>query len=347
MAAKSIQISSDDITYYTLPGNSGEVSREGATIDDTIFGQTWKSGMTGILGWAISANAIYKGYPGYITKMKKQGTSTAMTAEAAALVSGKTYQITNTAKRIINRAVAVTVFDNAVDHTADVISIDFLFGKVTFASGYTVTGAVTITGEYFPTLDLAKGMSYNLTQTANAIRTTDFPTAQANDGYNTHIPGLRTVTLEVPAVFSAADAWEAILAARDDIIVEINPDGISKSFCRGYFKLLTDRRSGNVGELEEENLSFSLNVPIQASGPILELPFSWAHAVDSPIPTAIRKCLDAYIAEQTVYVKYLPDGVNGFKGTAVVTNMSLSGGMETANTFAVGLTGNGAMTAVP
>jgi len=349
MGAKTIQLSADDITYYTLPGSQGELSREGAQVEDTIFGQTYNSNMTGILGWNINANAVYKGFPGYLATLKKPGTSTVMTADAMTLVSGKTYQITNAAKRIINRAVAVSVLDNAIVHTADVLSIDYLFGKVTFKAAYTPTTPITITGQYFPTIDLAKATSYTLTQTGRPIRTTNFPAAAANSGYNTFIPGLRQVAIELPAVFDAADNWDATLAARAEMIIEVNPDGVGKSYGRGFFRLVTDRQAGNVGELEEETLSFQLSVPIEASPNLalaIQAPFSWHHESTSLIPEAIKKALTAFLDETLIYAKYLPDGIAGWKGSGVVSNITLSGGMETPNAFAVGITGSGAMTDV-
>lgn len=345
--AKNIRISSDDVTYYTLPGNQGELTRDGATIDDTVFGQTFKSNMTGIITWGMNANAVYKGYAGYQAKIKRVGTPTGMTAEATTFVSGKTYQITNAAKRVIDRTAAITVFDNAVNHTADVESIDYLFGKITFKPTYTVVGPVTITGSYFPTSEICKARSYTLTQTADPIDTTDFCTANANGGFKTHIPGLRTVTLELPSVYDATENFQQILIDRDEIIIEINPDGVGKSLARGFFRLLSTKQSGNVGALEEETLSFGLSVPVEDINPDVAIPFGWHHDSTSTIPTAVRKILDAWLNETLIYASYLPDGTNGFKGGGVVTNFSMSGAMDGMNTFQFSFVGSDSPVAVP
>lgn len=345
MAAKLISISSDDATYNTLPGSQGELSREGAIIDDTIFGQSYKSGLTGILTWSVNANAIYKGFAGYLARLLKPGTPTAVTNEACTLVSGKTYQINNTAKRIWKRTVNVVVKDGGVDHTADVLSIDYLFGKVTFKPAYTVGGAVTVDVTFFPTTDLGRATAYTLTQTADAIKDTDFPTARTNGGFTTCLPGLKTVTAEFPAVFSLSDHWQEFLIAREEIIIEINPDGNGKSLARGFFRLMSDKQSGNVGALEVETLNFSLNVPSEDTGdPLIAIPFGWEHAGDSPIPPGIKKALDAWEFDTGIYVKYLPNGLDGVKGLGVVTNMSLTGGMESPNAFTVSIMGDGGLT---
>jgi hypothetical protein len=243
--------------------------------------------------------------------------------------------------------VAVVVKDNAVDHTADTASIDYLFGKVTFDNAYSVIGPVTVDVTYLPMIDLGKAQSYTLTQTADAIKDTDFPTAQANGGFNTHRPGLRTITAEFPVVHSMYDDWQQFLIDREEIVIEINPDGNSKSIARGFFRLMSDRQSGNVGALEQENINFSLSVPLADSGdPDIAIPFGWSHTNDSPIPAAIKTALDGYINETGIYVKYLPEGTNGIKGAGVVTNMSLSGGMESPNVFTVTVTGDGGLTDV-
>jgi hypothetical protein len=347
---KQVSISADDVTYYLLPGGTGEVTRDGVSVEDTIFGQTYRSGFTGPIAWGINANAIYKGYPGYGAKLFKPGTSTAMTDEAAALVSGKTYQITDTAKRCINRAVAVVVEDNAVNHTADVESIDYLFGRVTFKSTYTVTGSVTITGEYFPmSTALAQWTGYTLTMTADPIRNSHGPALQTNGGYHTHTPGLKTVALELPTVFSSSDDWPEALDNRSEYILEVNPDaqGWNGSIARGFFRLMTQRQSGDVGALEEENLRFELNVPYYGTQPLLDKAFGWNHHVSSPIPIAVKTALDRWLADLSVYARYLHDGTNGWKGQGVLTSLSLTGGLEATNMFEANVQMSGAPTDVP
>jgi len=347
--SKKILLSDDDITYYLLPGSSGDIALDGKVIEDTIFGQTYKSGFTGPIAWAVTANAVYKGFPGYVATVKKPGVTTTMTGEAMTLVSGKTYQVTNAAHRILNRAASLVVSDNAIDHTVDVLSVDFLFGLVTFRAAYTVTGPITLAASYFPTVDIGNFTAYTLTQTANAINNSDIPTLKANGGFETFQPGLKSVKLDLPAVYDAADGWHAAMIARAEYIIEVNPDGTGAagSIARGFFRLLTDKKAGNVGALEEETLSFELNVPMSTTGPDVATPFSWAHGTSSPIPTAIKKALTQFLADLPIHVEYLSDGTTGWKGSSVITNLTLTGGMETANSFAITVQGSDAPIAVP
>lgn len=352
MSAKQVLLSTDDITYYLLPGSTGSIAVNGKTIDDTIFGQNYKSTLIGSLGWTISANAIYKGYPGYVATIKKIGATTTMTGEAMTTTGmpAHSYQIVNTAKRIWDRSITFVVHDGATDVTANVASIDYLFGIVTFLSTYTVLGAVTVTGNYFPTANIGKFQSYTLTQSAAAIDDSDMPTLNSNGGYQTYAAGLQTVSISLPSVFDTTSGWQTALVARTEYVIEINPDGTgdSGSLCRGFFRLTTDSRSGAVGALELETITFELSVPLGSQGNIaVATPFSWQHGASSPIPTAIKEVLTQYLAGNTIFVKYLYDGVNGWKGTAVITDASLAGGMDTANEVTLTFQGSGAPTAQP
>lgn len=98
--------------------------------------------------------------PGYAATIKATGTPTTFTAEACSLVSGKTYQIDATAKRAWDPLSSLAIYDNGSRvAAADVESVSLLFGRVTFASSYSVTGPVTASGKYLPlsTLTYARG----------------------------------------------------------------------------------------------------------------------------------------------------------------------------------------------
>jgi hypothetical protein len=343
--AKRIQIL-DSATWRTFPGNKGELSREGASLRDTVFGQTFDSNMTGLINWSINTNGIFKGFAGYLAKIMKSGSSTATTAEAMTLVSGKTFQLNSAAHRVLDRAVMPTFTDNGVAVPGgDILSIDYLNGTVTFTSGHTVTGPIIMaTGSYLPMTQVGRANGFTLTQTANAIDDTDFETAQGNDGKQVFIPGLRTVALSLKGIHSAANAFGDLLDARQEMIIEIDPAGNGKSFARGWFRAMGTGQSGDVGEQEEENINFSLAVPDDED---IALAFSWFHASDTTLSRAIRVALDAWEDEELVEVNYLENGTTGVQGEAVITDISLTGGLEAMNEFSVKFQGSGALTPFP
>ena len=340
--AKSVSVSDDaGVTWHILPGNAGELNNEAGSIDDTIFGQTYQSNESGLINWGVNASAFYKGFAGYQAKLKKQGTSTVMTTEAMSLVSGKTYKVTAAAKNIWNPAVTLTVFDNAVNKDAEVESINYLFGTITFKSSYTPTGPITVTGAYYPTTTLGSAQSYTLTQTAEAVDSSAFDVAQANGGYRTFLPGLRTVGLELSGFYNLASGFRAALAARSTIIIEVDPSGTGKSVARGFFKPTGDNQSGDVGALEEESVTFVLQVPSSNY-----IPFAWSHASDTTLHLSVQKCITAYLNQTLIKVRYLYDGVNGISGDATITDLSLSSGLDNMNEFTADFQGTGAQTVV-
>ncbi len=342
--AKRIRVSDDSGTnWYTLPGNTGELSNEATPLTDTIFGQDFESQEIGLISWNVSSNALFKGFAGYLVDIKIAGTPTVTTGESCSLETGKIYQIDDSAKQIWDRSATVTVYDNGVDQTSEVVSIDYLFGRVTFDAAYTVTGPVTVDVTYLPTTAVAGYRTFTLTQTANAVNNTDIPAAQANSGHNTFEYGLKTVNLNLSGVFKSSNAFRAALIARSELIIEINPDGNNESVARGFFKYTNQGQSGNVGDLEEETITLTLNVPDVA---LLEESFKWVHT-SSTLSTAVQKVLDAWEDSSALDCQYLHDGTNGVSGAVVVTDVTLTSGLESMNEFSVTLQGTGALTAVP
>lgn len=334
--SKKIQVSPDGSTWYTLPGNKGTFAFEAGQIKDTIFGQDFESNQTGIISWTIDSNGLYKGFAGYVTKIMKSGTATVMTGEAMSLVSGKTYKVTAASKSALDRTTAAVIKDNGVSVASNNIEdIDYLFGRVTFASGYTPTGPITIDGKYLPLTQVAGANAFTLTQTAVAIDNTDYETAQGNNGFRTYEYGLRTVSLSLNGIYKPTNGFQDILSGRAEAIIEINVDGSGKSVARGFFKPTTTSQEGNVGELETDSIDFTLAVP---EG--IPLPFRWIHDAGTTLSLAIRTCLDSWEDGDLIGVNYLADGETGKEGDAIITDLSLSGGLEAMNEFTVKFQGS-------
>ena len=355
MGAKAIQISNDaGTTWATLPGSQGSFSADGEAIEDTILGQIFSSADVGLTNWSVSSDAIWKGYAGYMAEILIVGTTTGFTGESMTLVSGKTYRIDDTAKEIWDRTVALVIHDNAVPVAAvDIESVDYLFGKVTFTAGYSVTGPITAnSGSYYPTAALGCAQSYTLTMTTDAIDETCFNTAQANSGRRIFAAGLKTVSLEISGVYSPADDFKTVLADRAEVIIEVDPTGSNDSVARGFFKLSTQGQSGAVGALEEESLTFNLYVPDESTNPGVYVPFSWDHP-GTGLSTSIRWLMDSWEQGLNTYeVRYLPQGtpgqspLDGVSGEFVVTDMSLSGDLSSMNIFNAEMQGTGAFTII-
>lgn len=344
--SKRVQITPDaGTTWYTFPGDKGDRQLTAADIKDTIFGTDYESGQTGLINWTETCNGIYKGFAGYVAKVSKSGTPTTFTTSAFSLVSGKTYKITDATKNIWDRATAVSVFDNAVAVSgANILSIDYLNGRVTFVGGYTVTGPVTATGKYLPMTQVAGANSFTLTQNATAIDNTDFVVAQGNTGFRVYICGLKTVKLGLKGFYKVSNAFEALVAARSECVIEINPDGGGLTVARGWFKPLTTGQSGGVGALEDQSLDFTLSVPDQTG---ITIPFAWVFNAGSTLSLAIQTAINNWQNGTLATINYLTDGSAGFKGDAVITDLSLSGGLDVMNDFSLKFQGSDVPVAYP
>lgn len=342
--AKKVRVAPATTTnWVTLPGNTADFQMEMDMLEDTVFGFDYKSEQPDIGSWSMSANAIYKGYSGYQAVVKKTGVPVAMTDEPMALVSGKTYRVTDTTKRILNILATTIVKVGGVDQTANVQSISYLFGTVTFLSSYTPGGAVTITGGYVPASQICAMNKYSLTQQADTIDQTDLCVAQSNSGLRQYAMGLKTVNLEMSGFYKASSAFLTALKNRERVVVEINPDGAGKSLVRGFFNMKMKKQSGKVGALEEETVSFSLNTPDNA---LMQEPFAWLHDPSTTLNTGIQTLLSAWQTGALVEARYLEDGVTGKQGSAVPTNISIAGGLGALNEFSVQLKGSGGITDV-
>lgn len=352
MAAKEIQTSIDaGVTWRTMPGSTGVFNEESTPIDDTIFGNIYQSQEAGLVSWTMTGEAIWKGFAGYKAALKEVGTGTATTGEAMSLESGQIYAIDDTTKQIWDRNSAITVYDGTTDVTNEVEWYDYLFGRVKFLDTYTVVGSITIDVTYFPTATLGRGNSYTLTMTSNMIDNSDFPSTQANGGYRTFEAGLRTVELELGGIFDAAVDAHAKLKARGTIIIEVDPAGDGESIARGFFRMITANQSGDVGALEESTLNFTLNVPDDDQ---MYIPFGWQHGAGTLLSQSIRDILDKWLhpSDNTFLARYLPEGtignspLDGVEGDVLLSDISLSGGLEDMNVFTAEMQGSGEHTEV-
>lgn len=311
--------------FVTLPGNTADISIEGNNLEDTIFGQRWESGETGLIDWGVSANALYRGFAGYNSTIRKSGTPTAFTDEAMSVEDGLNYVIDDDTKTPWDWTAGVIVEDdNEVVDDEDIESIDYLFGRVTFVDGYTVDGDITVSGEYLPLSDFGQAMSFDLTQTADTTETTSFEIAQENGGFRTFRATLRNADLDMTSFYRADNSFFSDLEERDDFIIEITPDPEGLTAMRGIYKTLSVDHSGDVGGDEESTVSFVLSVPEDVE------PLSWYFDDDSTIPAGLKVLIDAFLNRDNIEVQYLPegDGNRGFQGEAVVTDTSLSSGVD-------------------
>ena len=146
---------------------------------------------------------------GYSAKLYRSGTSTSMTAEATTLVTGKTYRITNAAKRMLDPAVAVVVDDGGSPVSAsDILLIDYLHGLVTFDPSYTVSGAITFDANYLPLSQIADVYNASFSTSVMTLDDTVY-----EDTAVSRKAGLKDLSGSFSAYDEAATAISSLMAA--------------------------------------------------------------------------------------------------------------------------------------
>ena len=346
MTAKTISVRRDALDpWLILPGSTGELSEESASADDSIFGTNFTSMQPTLISWTVNANAYFKGFPGYQASLRRAGTAVSMVAEPTALV-GNGYYIIDRDRSLLDRNAPVIVNDDgvAVD-PEDIEYIDYLQGGVVFVSGYVVTGPVTITADYRPTTAICFAQTFSLTQTADTENVTDFCSAQNNNGHAVFRYQRQTVELSLDGFYNVNAAYSSDLITRDEVIIEINPDGEGKSVARGYFKCTSTGQSGDVGNTETQNATYMLFVP---EGVVK--PFTWYHDTTSSIPAAVKAVLDGWEDRAIMQVRYEPESLPGQTavirtGDVLISDVSMESGVEDINTFTVNLQGSGELSA--
>lgn len=349
--AKTVKVSlvSSGASLNTLPGNTADLNRDGAQIDDTIFGQIFQSNQPGLINWGVSSNALYKGFAGYVATLKKQGASTSFTGEAMENVSGNTYKITDATRNVWDRTGSFTFFDGSSGNpsipSAEIETINHLFGEVTFTTSQ--TEPITADGDFFPMSAFGKANSFTLTQTADTIDTTAFEDAQGNSGFNIFEQTLLTVSLELSGFYRKSNNFNQLLIDRAELMIELNPDGNALSIARGLFKAVTVSQTGDVAGSETESITFTLSVPEDLGlGQSESPPFKWQHDPATTLSQAIQDILISWQDQTEMIVHYLPDGIEGFSGNCIVTDITLAGGVEVMNEFSVSLQGTGTVAVV-
>lgn len=173
-----------------------------------------------------------KGTAGKDADMYVTGTSTSMTDEACTENSGTEFQITNSAKRILDTSVAIVVKVDSVVQSSG-FTVDKLFGVITFDVSQ-AGSTVTITGNYLPRHNVAKIQNWSL---SDSKRTAD-TTCLQDDAADT-TPLERTASISFTTFSLLEDVLDAgsltlqsIFDADNPVVFELQPRGSSEKVIR-------------------------------------------------------------------------------------------------------------------
>lgn len=133
------------------------------------------------------------------------------------------YTITNAAKRVWDRAVAITVYEDAVP-TVEAYTINRLCGTITFANVDAGRGAVTVDGSYLPMSTAARAKQFAFTITMGLLDDSDFASVQANGGMVSRIAGLGDITGSIGRHWTVDTYFSDALVAGVPVVLEFYYD---------------------------------------------------------------------------------------------------------------------------
>lgn len=327
-------------TFNTIPGNGGELSIESAELETTILGSEYSSAIAGVRDWSVSAPAMFRETAGFMATIKRKGVGTP-TTDIAMTEDGGVYQATTASERLWDVSEEIAVYDDAVQvDSDDIIRIDGMFGRVTFRSGYVVTGPITVDATVLGLVEFGCAQSVSLTMSAEAVDQSCFSTI--DEGFNVYRPGLKTASLSTDGFYLTGNTSFEDLKDAEDLVIEIDVDGSGSTVARGIFRLQSIGLSGDVGQSEDESLEFSLSVPDGF------VPFSFFFGADTKAPAGLQEIIESWEANETGVIIYAPYGLASdyYEGEVVLTDVSMSVSTDSLAEFSIDTQGTGALSKI-
>lgn len=320
MALTTTYVKDIKIGTTALPGKEASLNLDGNQIDITNFITAGTNGvknyLVGLLDVNITTSGNLSSIQGYKALLKKSGTPTTFSAEAASLVGTLTYQITDVTKRAIDPDTALVIWDGSSPVTP--VSIDYLFGTVVLPSA---SGTITFhSGKYLPLTVIGQNSgSFELSLTGTVLDGTTRPAAISNGGLKVNLIGLIDSSANVDRMDDLTGDFKDLAQARTPFLLEF---GLANGAftARGWYTLKGAGSSGSVEGIEMEKLQF---VPY---GRATE---SFSYVYTNAFNAGLADAIDAFFARTLVTAHYLPDGTNGHSLDCYVAEFKLSGDMNT------------------
>jgi hypothetical protein len=175
------------------------------------------------------------------------GSALTLTAQATTSSDNKTYQINDTAKRILDLTATITVKDGGSD-TVESYSLNRLNGSATFAT--TATRTITIEGTYLPTTEMGYAYDYSYSIEADNVDITDFGSSFIER---------KQALLDFSCSLSnwyINDAYKGLLTAGVPIVLEFYTDDSSTFDLKAWVLPASNEVSDSVDGVIEESLEF-------------------------------------------------------------------------------------------
>jgi len=159
--------------------------------------------------------------------------ATNSTNEASDLAAGGLLlSINSTAKRHWDRtSTAPAIFVSGAtgsDISADIESINYVQGIVTFTTPHSTSTVITMDVDYLTSSYLAGGRSWSIDIDTNMLDVTAFSTTATDPKWRTYLAGLNGAEISIDRLYqqdSTANVfWDALAAESSNLLVELVPD---------------------------------------------------------------------------------------------------------------------------
>jgi hypothetical protein len=192
---------------------------------------------------------------GYLGAVKFSGTPTDFTDETCALVSGKTYKISDQTKRVWDRVTVPTVEVDGSAVTPE--AIDYLRGTVTVSAN----GVVTISGKYLPMSFAASCKGWDMSFSRDTFDDTHFTEdGTPHSGYRDKKQvGLydSTISLTFDWIKDQKQFYEALVSGTP-MLIELYPNSAGEPHV-GWYSVSSDKVSSVPDQLVGETVDMELD----------------------------------------------------------------------------------------
>lgn len=208
------------------------------------------------------------------TTVKIGGTPTTFTNEATTkLVANTVYQITDSTKRILDYATALTVEVDAdgaggggyVTASPSTYTVDYMFGKITFASDQGSPALVRVSGKYIPVLPALEATDFDVEDMAELLDDTVF-----GDTYRSRFTGLQSASGSFTVLTllnsdldpgGGTSKLRALMRAGTPVLVEYRPGGAA-DYWRAWVVLNNGSEKSSVESRIEGSVKFESLAPL-------------------------------------------------------------------------------------
>ena len=197
---------------------------------------------------------------GYKALVRSAGASTTVSGEACTNVSGAKYQITSSARRLLNPLATWVFKDGGVDIPyASIATVDFLFGEVTLTAP--AAGAVTFSGDFYPITTaseiVAEVKGFGLSFTTDVLDKTVLNANASNLRKKT--VGLKTATLSLDLLLNSTDDLKLSTYQSNGNLLAVDINFGSTPLFRGIGWVGEYNRSGSVDGLLEATATWDVS----------------------------------------------------------------------------------------